>query len=89
VAEYSVSKSARKYRIDLATFCKKGNVAIECDNLKAHSSKFQIVKDRRKDNFLKSFGWKVVRLKEKDIIERLSYCTDRIQKVVASLGGQT
>lgn len=94
VSEYTVvsdrpprsSGAARKrYRIDLVIFCKHGAVAIECDNLKAHSSKAQQAKDTAKDKLLKSLGFYVIRLGEKEIIDNLEYCLRGIQKKVKSL----
>ncbi len=89
IAEYTISENGRRYRLDFAVFCRQGRIAIECDNLKAHSSKTQLLKDQAKDKFLKSLGWRVVRLKEKDIIERLNFCADRISRLVKILGGQS
>ncbi|OGM97853.1 MAG: hypothetical protein A2735_02700 [Candidatus Yanofskybacteria bacterium RIFCSPHIGHO2_01_FULL_41_21] len=88
IAEYTISKNGRKYRLDFAVFCRQGQIAIECDNLKAHSTKIQVLKDREKDKFLKSLGWRTIRLKEKDIIERLNFCTNKISELVKTLGGQ-
>ncbi len=75
------------YRLDLAIFCKNGNLAIECDNRKAHSGKVQKLKDNQKDRALRTLGWRVLRLKEQDILEHRGDCISRIQKVIASLGG--
>ena len=87
VTEHTISEKGQRYRLDFAVFCQQGRIAIECDNLKAHSTKTQILKDRKKDKFLKSIGWQVIRLKEKDIIERLNFCTDQISRLVKTLGG--
>ena len=78
--EHTVSRGGERYRIDIAIFCKNGKIAIECDNKKSHSSKNQIMKDMKKDAFLRHLGWRVIRLKEKDIIERLNWCVFRIKK---------
>ncbi|MEK7547130.1 MAG: DUF559 domain-containing protein [Patescibacteria group bacterium] len=86
--EHSVSKEGRRYRIDIAVFCRDGLIAIECDNRKAHSGKAQAAKDKAKDAFLKRHGWRVIRLTEKNIMERLDYCARRIEKAVQNLGGQ-
>lgn len=88
VQELGVSSGGRRYRIDLAVFCKNGRIAIECDNLKAHSSKAQRKKDKLKDVFLKRRGWRVVRLKERDIIEKPDNCFARVKKLVENFGGQ-
>ena len=80
VREYTVSRGGTRCRIDIAIFCKNGKIAVECDNIKSHSSKNQIMKDMKKDAFLRHLGWRVMRLKEKDIIERLNWCVFRIKK---------
>ena len=82
VKEFRVSKNSKRYRIDLAIFSKNGKVAVECDNLKAHGTKAQRKKDRRKDSFLRTNGWRVVRLKERDIIEHPDKCIKRIKKAM-------
>ena len=87
VPEYRILDRERRYRIDLALFCKHGNIAIECDNQKAHSSKIQRLKDKQKDAALKRLGWRVLRLTERDILERLGTCVSRIQKSIRFLNG--
>lgn len=87
--EFSVSKGGKRYRLDLAVFCRNGRIAIECDNRKAHSSSAQIDKDKMKDKFLKRHGWHIIRLTERDIIERLDYCLGLVARAIDKLGGQT
>lgn len=81
-AEFPVSINDRRFRIDLAIFLNNQKIAIECDNQKSHSSKAQKAKDRIKDYYLRRAGWKIIRLKEKDIINRPDYCLARIQKIM-------
>jgi len=85
--EFNISEEGKRYRLDLAVFCRNGRIAIECDNLKAHSG-VQIAKDKIKDAFLKRNGWHVIRLTERDITQRLDYCLGLIVKAVEKLGGQ-
>lgn len=86
--ELTVSKEGKRYRLDLAVFCRRGRIAIECDNRKAHSG-VQVDKDKIKDAFLKRHGWHVIRLTERDITERLDDCLGQVVKAVGKLGGQT
>lgn len=86
--EFNVSKEGKRYRLDLAVFCKNGRIAIECDNTKAHSDAVQKAKDKAKDKFLKRHGWQLVRLTEKDITDRLDDCLGLVAKTVDELGGQ-
>lgn len=82
----AVYLKSNRYRLDLAIFCDKGNIAIECDNRKAHSGKLQKHKDTQKDVGLTRLGWHVIRLTESDILENLDSCISRIQKKIATLG---
>ena len=86
--EFGVSKDGKRYRLDLAVFCRRGRIAIECDNLKAHSGAVQMGKDKKKDAFLERHGWHVIRLTEQGINERLDYCLGIVVKAVEKLGGQ-
>lgn len=88
ITEHTISKEGKRYRIDIAVFCRDGQIAIECDNRKAHSGKAQTAKDKAKDAFLKRYNWRVIRLTEKNIMERPDYCARRIEKAVQNLGGQ-
>jgi very-short-patch-repair endonuclease len=78
--ELTVSKNGERFRIDLAIINKNGKIAIECDNTKSHRTKRQLKKDKKKDSFLRRNGWKVIRLKEKDIVEDIDVCIDRIER---------
>ena len=87
-SQYYVIKNPKKrYRLDLAVFCKNGAIAIECDNKKAHSPKSQIKKDKTKNVFLRHHGWVVIRLSEHKIIFDLPGCVDRVESEVKKLGG--
>jgi|GEM_PF-430128 len=80
IKEFPVSKDGRRCRIDLAVLGKKRKFAIECDNYKAHRSKAQKAKDKIKDSFLRQNGWTVIRVKERDIIDRLGHCIRTITR---------
>jgi very-short-patch-repair endonuclease len=80
--EVTVSKNGRICRIDLAVISKKVKVAIECDNDKAHNNRAQKIKDRKKDSFLRRQGWRVVRLKERNIIESPANCVKLVKKAL-------
>ncbi len=79
----------KRYRMDFAIFCKKGKIAIECDNRRAHSSPVAMKHDREKDAFFRRHGWRVVRLTEHDITFELGSCLARLRHIIASLGGLT
>ncbi|MCD6402802.1 MAG: DUF559 domain-containing protein [Candidatus Aenigmarchaeota archaeon] len=53
--------------IDFAIITGDNKIAIEVDGEKWHSTKRQKKRDRFKDYQLKREGWKIIRIKEKDI----------------------
>ncbi|TSC72015.1 MAG: hypothetical protein G01um101438_775 [Parcubacteria group bacterium Gr01-1014_38] len=87
VPQQSVSCSDKRYRLDFAVFCRRGAIAIECDNAKAHSGRRQRAKDRAKNAALRRCGWVVLRLAERDILSNLDRSMRRVQRAVKKLGG--
>lgn len=86
-SQQSVSGSGRRYRLDFAIFCKRGPLAVECDNAKAHAGRRQRERDRAKDAFLRRHGWTVIRLAERDIVASVERCLWRVRRAVQQLGG--
>lgn len=60
------------YLIDIALENQK--IAIECDGDYWHSLPGRKESDKRKDKYLKSKGWKVIRFSETNINNNLSWC---------------
>ena len=87
VPQHTVSCGGTRYRLDFAIFCRRGGMAIECDNRKAHRGRRQRAKDRTKDADLRRCGWTVLRLREDDIVARLDRCIARIRRTVRRLDG--
>lgn len=83
--EFTTRIGKRRFRIDLAIFPLNGKIAIECDNNKAHQGKFQRGRDKLKDKCLRRDGWKVVRLSEDDIIERIDQSITKIMNIVGKI----
>lgn len=86
-AQYYVSVGGRRYCLDFTIFCKQGDIAVECDNLKAHSRPSQKEKDKAKDQNLKNQGWRVIRLTEPEILGSPEVCIKKIRREVKALGG--
>jgi len=90
-AQYSITIGAqgkkKRYRLDFAIMCRRGGVAIECDNKRAHSGGRQRERDTEKDTRLRRRGWAVVRLNEAEIMLALPQCIERIRRAVKGLGG--
>lgn len=82
-----MDRSHLKYRLDFAIFCRKGKLAIECDNIKWHGQPKRQKEDRKRDRWLKLHGWEVFRFSESEIMERASYCLNAIRKAIHRLGG--
>lgn len=57
-----------RYRIDLAF--PDMLIAIECDGQEWHSSKEQIDRDKKRDDYLEKMGWRVIRMSGSDIYRR-------------------
>lgn len=86
IPQYRVS-GGRRYRLDFAIPCRRGYVAIECDNTKAHTGAFQRLCDRNKDIFLRRHGWTVVRLAESMIVADIRSCIALVRRAVDARGG--
>lgn len=80
--EHSVTAGGKRFRLDFAVIRGDRRVAIECDNEKAHAGKVQRWRDRAKDAVLRRAGWRVVRLKERGIVQNLDACVKRIQRLL-------
>jgi len=83
VREVPVKIGHKRFRLDFAIIHDGRRVAVECDNEKAHAGKAARRRDRAKDVVLRRAGWRVMRFKERDIIERPAQCLKRIRRVMA------
>lgn len=54
------------------------NIVIECDGTYWHSLPEQQIRDRRNNIIMRKLGFKILRLPERDICQRLDYCERRI-----------
>lgn len=57
-------------------------LAVECDGERWHSTEEQILKDKKRDERLKSVGWTVLRFKDKEIITNTKKVIDKIERTV-------
>ncbi|WP_078430996.1 endonuclease domain-containing protein [Alkalihalobacterium alkalinitrilicum] len=67
-----------RYRIDLAL--PGDRIAIECDGEAYHSTPQQKAHDRRKNEYLRANGWKVLRFSGKRIYKDMRGILKRIEK---------
>ena len=83
VPQYYVRAGKNKrYYLDFAVFAGSKAIAIECDNIKAHSWARQRERDRIKDAFLRRRGWSMFRFTERDIVSDVEACMARIWRVI-------
>lgn len=86
--EYCVMERKRlRYRLDFAVFCRKGRLAVECDNERFHQSKRQRIRDRRRDRWLSRRGWTVLRLPGAAVRDDPKGCVRKVRAAVRKLGG--
>ena len=67
------------YKIDIANPTLK--IAIEVDGF-SHGTIKRKMQDMKKEEFLTGLGWKVLRFKNKEILENLSDCLEKIQSMI-------
>lgn len=87
VPQYYISGGKKRYCLDFAIVCRRGLIAVECDNLKAHSGTRRQRRDRDKDIFLRRHGWCVIRLTEHTIVSDIRSCVARVRRAVREFGG--
>lgn len=88
VHEHCLMEGGRcRYRLDFAIFCKRGKIALECDNEKWHSTSCRRLKDRERDRYLRKHGWVVLRFPGSEIQKDINGCLKKVKKIVNELGG--
>lgn len=68
------------YRIDLSIHNYKRKIAIECDGEAYHSSKKQLMHDRKKDKYLRRNKWIVLRFSGSEIYRDRDMCIQTIER---------
>lgn len=87
IPEYPIKSRRRvRYRLDLAIFCKTGQIDIECDQHQYHCGRRRLY-DRRRDRFLRRRGWTVLRFSEEDILSNAGECLEVVGEIIKELGG--
>jgi hypothetical protein len=81
--EYPVPKSGMpgNYRIDIAHLPTK--TAVEVDG-PSHSNPTQQARDDRKDAFLRSLGWTVLRFKNREVMRNLESITSKLRSITTT-----
>lgn len=88
IDEYLLMDKGRcRYRLDFAIFCRKGKIDVECDNEKWHCLQSQKIKDRKRDLYLKRYGWTIPRFEGARIMNNPNCCIKVLKKTIRRLGG--
>lgn len=85
--QYRVSCGGKRYCLDFAILCRRGRIAIECDNRKAHVSPRQQARDAAKDDALHRHGWRVIRLTEHEVVHNITRALSCVRRAAHALGG--
>lgn len=82
-----VRERRKGYMLDLALFCRDGNIDIECDGEAWHTGPDKAGLDRDRDNTLTSAGWRILRFSGREILKDPALCLNTIRRTVRRLGG--
>jgi len=85
--QFFVREEGSGYMLDMAVFCRDGNLDIECDGDTYHSGRDKAEADRERDNTLTTAGWHILRFSGRRIKREPSRCLDTVQRTVRRLGG--
>jgi very-short-patch-repair endonuclease len=86
--QYFVREYGPGNMLDMALFCRDGNVDVECDGERYHTGPERAEVDRTRDNRLVSAGWHILRFSGREIVRDPISCIDTIQRTVRRLGGE-
>ncbi|MCX8015367.1 MAG: DUF559 domain-containing protein [candidate division WOR-3 bacterium] len=83
--QYFVTDTEKPYCLDFAIFCKSGKINVECDGEKYHSSKQNVIRDRKRNNDLTSKGWLILRYSGREINYNIKNCIKQIKQAIKML----
>ena len=81
------NKKKKNFILDFALFCKARNIDVECDGDTYHTLKEDVQKDKRRNNFLESRGWSVLRFTKNDIDDDLQGTIGVVNDTINKYGG--
>lgn len=73
--------------LDFALYCHSRNINIECDGDEYHLRKENVLYDKKRNNFLESHGWSVLRFSTSDILNNKIETIERIKVTINQCGG--
>ncbi len=83
-----VTAKGRNYALDFAIYCEDGKIDVETDGDAWHANRERAAQDNRRDNDLKTIGWRVLRFTTGQVQEETTtYCLETIVENINNLGG--
>jgi len=82
-----LSLNRKRYCLDFALYCKRGNIDVECDGDTWHTQRENIARDNQRDNALVSNGWAVLRFNTEQICEAMPDCLSLVRQTITRHGG--
>ncbi len=86
--QYFVREYGPGNMLDLALFCRDGNIDVECDGERYHTGPAKAELDRMRDNRLVSAGWHVLHFSGREIVRAPGRCLATVRRTVRRLGGE-
>lgn len=85
--QYFVREGGAGYMLDMAVFCRDGNLDVECDGDTYHSGRDKADADRERDNTLTTAGWHILRFSGRRVVGETDRCVETVRRTVRRLGG--
>ena len=85
--QFFIEVEMRRYCLDFAIFCRKGNIDVETDGDTWHADRRRIPVDNQRDNDLTRKGWDVLRFNGRQIQESPAECTSATMETINRLEG--
>ncbi len=85
--QFFVREEGSGLMLDMAVFCRDGNLDIECDGDTYHLGRDKADADRERDNKLATAGWRILRFSGRRILGDTDKCVQTVTRTVRRLGG--
>ncbi len=86
--QWDVLVERKRYKLDFAVFCQRGNLGVEVDSDQFHHDPACVDRDKLRINALEGQGWRMLSLPEHQVREQLvNYCVATIKSNIIELGG--
>jgi very-short-patch-repair endonuclease len=85
--QFEIHEAKTGYILDFAIACDRGHLDVECDGDTYHLSPEAVRYDKRRNNWLSSRGWNVLRFDSKEINTEMPKCLVQVKLTINKLGG--